>query len=262
MVLIQTSPTRWIAFNPKTCSIQKIWDGEVEWRGKVFDFSQDNSRAKGKTLFDMPARIADLGRGDWKLEGGKIEKGVVTFQSDTASIATPPLASSDYRNIYVAFDETSKAAPFRVEVVDSGTVTEWFDSATHGSSDTDFQWNYKEIWPEHDGAVVRFTSPKMSAKKLRNARVFGDYDCWTSTAGKVELDWRGYRLIDGTVELRYNVVSPKSRLSVLQTFGPKMTIKVEGPPGDIGFRLPPGGTLSAVDTKANPIVLQLAEGSR
>lgn len=262
MVLIQTSATRWIAFNPKTCSIQKVWEGEVEWRGKVFDFSQDNSRSKGKTLFAMPDRIADLGRGDWNLQGGKLEKGVVTFQSDNASIATPPLNSVDYRNIYVAFDETSKVAPFRVDVVDAGKVTEWFDSATHGSSETDFQWNYKEIWPEHNGCVVRFTSPKMSAKKLRSARVFGDYDCWTSTDGKVELDWRGYRFINGVVELRYNVVSPKNQISVVQTFGSKMTIQIEGSPGGISFRLPPGGTLTAVDVKANPIVLQLAEGVR
>lgn len=263
MVLIQTSATRWIAFNPKTCAIQKIWEGEVEWRGKVFDFSQDNSRAKGKTLFDLPYVLATMQRdGEWTAQDATITKGVATFTKDGGSITSPPLRTSDYSNIYVAFDETSRLAPFRIEVLDGGKVTEWFNSTTHGGSDTDYQWNYKQIWPESDGVTLRFSSPKATAKKLRGARVFGDYNVWTSSAGRVQVDWRGYELKSDMANLLYEVSDGTTRISVIQSFGSEMTISTSGNRGSISYRVPPGGTLEATDPNANPIELRLKEQTR
>lgn len=263
MVLIQTSATRWIAFNPKTCAIQKIWDGEVEWRGKVFDFSQDNSRAKGKTLFDLPYVLATMQRdGEWTAQDATITKGVATFMKDGGTVTSPPLRTSDYSNIYVAFDETARIAPFRIEVLDGGKVTEWFNSTTHGGSDTDYQWNYKQIWPESDGVTLRFSSPKATAKKLRGARVFGDYNVWTSSSGPVQIDWRGYELKSGKANLFYEVSDGTTRFSVVQSFGHEMTITTTGSRGAISYRVPPGGTLQANDTNANPISLTLKEQTR
>lgn len=42
MVFIRPAANLWVAFNPATCTIDKIWRGGMKFRGKVWDFSQDN----------------------------------------------------------------------------------------------------------------------------------------------------------------------------------------------------------------------------
>lgn len=205
MVLVQMSPTRWMAFNPKTCAIQKIWDGEVDWRGKVFDFSQDNSRAKGKVLFELPSTIWHQ-EPTWMGVGTQSSANVMSFVDDKASASTPLLDMGEYENIFVAFDESSRAAPFRVEVVEfNRSVGDWFDSTKHGHSDTDWQWNFKQVWPRSGKAQIRWTSDKgASKKKLRNARIFGDYQMFTSKE-PMEVVWKGYLLLTKRIILNFEL---------------------------------------------------------
>jgi hypothetical protein len=241
MVLVQLAAHRWMAFNPKTCAIQKIWEGDVDWKGKVFDFSQENSRAKGKVLFELPSRITDLGKG-WTTTGATLANGVVTFQSDQGSIETS-FEASDFANVFVAFDETSRAAPFRIDVIQSGKTTEWFDSATSGGSDTDWQWNFKQIWPGSAMTTVRFSSAKASAKKLRNARIFGDYEMWT-----LPTIWRGYDVTRAGVTLRYDLKRPDGKVvEVKHSVGEEQTIVCTGDTSGVSYRLPPGLGLASVE---------------
>lgn len=209
MVLIKMSPTRWMAFNPKTCAIQKIWDGDVEWRGKVYDFSQNTSRAKGKVLFELPSELWRQSNGaatSWTGRGTKINNEAIEFPADESSIETTSIGVTGFRNIYVAFDETSRAAPFRVQVIEADErLGDRFNSATHGGSDTDWQWNFKQIWPSTRSIKVRWTNPSGKAnKKLRNARLFGDYEPFTSDS-PIETVWRGYTLLHNRVVLDFSL---------------------------------------------------------
>lgn len=250
MVLIKMSPTRWMAFNPKTCAIQKIWEGDVDWRGKVYDFSQNTSRAKGKVLFELPSELESLtslwpprlqstGPTTWEAEGAKLENGVTTFQSDSGYVLSAHLYTKGFSNIYVAFDESSRSAPFRVEVLDiSGKeVGDWFYSTTHGGSDTDFQWNYKQIWPGATISRIKFTSTKATAKKLRNVRIIGDYEMFTGDK-PVDVIWKGYEVGRGAVHLNFEIKTGDKSITASMTPGDEIVMKFSGDLSAAKLRLP------------------------
>jgi len=289
MVLIQQG-TRWIAFNPKTCSIQKIWEGEVDWRGKVYDFSQDNSRAKGKVLFDLPSTLWQQDQA-WGAPGISGQNGVLSFDTDGASIETPKLNFSLYQNIFVAFDETSRAAPFRVSVVEE--KGDWFDSTKHGHSDTDWQWNFKQVWPQSRVASIRWTGPAASAKKkLRNARVFGDFMMFSSNpvergsfaphagpqnlrsdahdqpfAQPLEIIWKGYAFIKDSLALRFDLKLGDVFHPVDIRIGEEFQIET-APLEGVFLRIPPGHGLEVVgvpQTEVYPLgrmTLKLTGGTK
>lgn len=264
MVLIQYG-TRWIAFNPKTCSIQKVWEGSVDWRGKVYDFSQDSSRSKGKVLFELPSNLWQQDA-FWTAKGTAKDNTGLLFTESNAAIQTPKLDFSHYQNIYVAFDETSRAAPFRVEVVEEGG--DWFDSTKHGHSDTDWQWNFKQVWPKSQMAAIRWTGPAATAKKkLRNARVFGDYKMFTSNR-PLEVIWKGYRYHFDQVALNVELKIGDNVVRVGIVAGPdQFRISSVGDLRDIWVRVPFGLELvNAPKAESYPMqnemTLKLAGGTR
>src|SRR5688500_19227121 len=74
MVLLAPAPNWWMAFNPETCAMHKVWRGKMDYRGKVWDFSQENSRADGRIYFGSPSEIWRLPNGGqipagWKADG-------------------------------------------------------------------------------------------------------------------------------------------------------------------------------------------------
>ena len=60
MALVALDADRFLAVNPHTCWTYKAWRGPVELRGKVWDFSQDNARARGDVLCAAPTTILAL----------------------------------------------------------------------------------------------------------------------------------------------------------------------------------------------------------
>ena len=213
MVILAVAPDWWMAFNPETCAMHKVWRGKMDFRGKVWDFSQENSRAEGQVFFASPSElwrmpVNDIGR--WKASG-------LTWDSNGWKLAPGGVVDSatfslqGWQRVFVAFDETGRQARFDVRIR-SGGEEQQFGSATHVSSDTDWQWNFKRVEiPASEGTTVRVTNPGSTAKKLRNLRMYGDRPSWFDTEGRpLKVIWRGYDLIRQTkgVTLRYDLMLP------------------------------------------------------
>lgn len=225
-----------VAFNPGTCGVQKVWRGGMLFRGKVWDFSQDNcASADGARVYSEAAStLVELGdsageRGGWVLHGlsgpGKAgtEEGWLFARSDS-SLTSPEFDAAGWRRVLIAFDETQRNGPFRVDVSSDGGAT-WdaqsFSSTTHGSSDEDWQFDFKLI--EHPTARTRIRwtlGPGAADKRIRRVRVFGDTVPWKVIDGERTLEvtpvWRGYERHDGSTDgpactLMFDLLLPDGR---------------------------------------------------
>ena len=183
MVIIRPAPGLWVAFNPATCTIDKIWRGGMKFRGKVWDFSQDNCAPsddavvwaeRDRTL----ARLPDDGRvpEGWTLQGVEpLAEGGWRFAEPGASIISPPV---DACVAMIAFDETGRESPLRVDVSLDGGAT-WaarsFLSTMHGTSDTDWQFNFRQITTGQSPMRVRLAvADGRTDKRVRRLRLTQD----------------------------------------------------------------------------------------
>lgn len=230
MVIIRPAADLWVAFNPATCTIDKIWRGGMKFRGKVWDFSQDNCAPsddavvwaeRDRTL----ARLPDDGRvpAGWTLQGIEpLAEGGWRFAEPGASIISPPV---DACGAMIAFDETGRASPLRVEVsLDDGAT--WaarsFLSTMHGTSDTEWQFNFREITTCVDPMRVRLTvADGRAEKRVRNLRLTQSGPS-ASTRQLLERNhthsnptWRGYERTSASpdvVVLLYDIGKPAVRV--------------------------------------------------
>jgi hypothetical protein len=220
MVVIALRPDLWYVFNPETCSPFKVWEGKMDFRGKVWDFSQDNSRAAGRVLAYAPTEILTLVDGsldDWTASGVTWDK-AWKFSGDGAALTSPPFDLSVWQRVFVAFDEQSRRGRMRVEVSGDGGRTwmsEHFYSALSVTNDTDWQWNFRQLLTKSSSARLRFVQEKGAfLKTLRNVRVFGDQPCWLDREGRaLKVVWRGYEIREETksVSLLYDLVTERGR---------------------------------------------------
>jgi hypothetical protein len=199
-----------MAFNPETGAMHKVWQGKMDFRGKVWDFSQDNSRAEGRIYFAAPNELWRL-PDDGKFPAGCTSNNVVpdkqswTFSSG-AFVTSPTIDATGWHRVFVAFDETSKKGRFKVTVSDDQNQTEpqWFTSATSVGSDTDWQWNFKRIERPSSKMIVKVESPV--AKKLRQFRIYGDKSSWFDGKGhELAVIWDGYELVNQTKAVRIHL---------------------------------------------------------
>lgn len=230
MVLITPRQGFWIAFNPETCGVHKIWSGEVDFRGKVFDFSQENSRAKGTFHYAAPSEIWRLPnptsageKPKWISDGVEGAKDGWQFMGANSKLIAPSVDLSGWQRVFVAFDETSRKSPFRVEISKAGKVDQWFQSATAVESETGWQWNFKRV--ERPGANLGVIIQSSTPKKLRNFRMYGDQPVWLDSTGKpLEVKWEGYELVKQTqgVKVRFSVALDAQR-AVKVVWSPEAT---------------------------------------
>lgn len=201
MVLIAPRANWWMAFNPETGAMHKVWQGKMDFRGKVWDFSQDNSRAEGKIYFAAPSEIWRFPDTSEQSKGYiavdlTFDKGAWQFTSARSQLSTPPLDLTDWHRIFVAFDETGKKGRFRVDV--SGTQPQWFTSATSVGGENEWQWNFKRIERPEKDTVIKITT-QSAGKKIRNLRMYGDKGAWFDSKGRhLDVLWDGYTLLDRT----------------------------------------------------------------
>lgn len=283
MLVVVPRPNVWIAFNTVTGAVHKAWEGEMVFRGKVWDFSQDSSMAQGRVLLerrdelcrmlDEPGRDMEgseirLGvegplrrdPSDWHRRGVSWSEGLPAesgeLRKDTAGWVFTPGAevqsgAFDARGLarlFVAFDEMSRKGPIRVEISnDAGeSFGQWFDSTTHGSRDDEWQWNFRLIELEPTQHMrVHLRQEGDFQKRLRNVRIFGDEIAWW-----VEHDGKSE---PARVEWRGHEVHAQERMAVrLRVAGAeiKESLDAETRDGVILVRerfeigeLPPGTTL-------------------
>ncbi len=224
MVLVAPAPDWWVAFNPETCAIHKVWQGKVDFRGKVWDFSQDNSRARGRILYATPTEIWRLANDQslpgWNLDGVKSEKGAWSFPDPTSKLSTPSFDASGWRKVFLSFDESGRKGRFQVDISDSSSRVrpQMFQSALSVGGETDFQFNFKRV--ERPTEATRISIHGLGpGKKLRNLRMYGDRSAWVDAAGRqLETVWGGYTLVGQTkaVWLRYGVKLADGRIVQIQ----------------------------------------------
>lgn len=199
MLILAPAPDWWMAFNPETGAMHKVWRGKMDFRGKVWDFSQDNSRASGRVYLASPSdlwRLADDGKlpAGWSAQGVTFQNGGWAF-APGAALTSPAVDANGWHRTFVAFDETSKKGRFRVTI--SGEEPQWFESALSVGSDNDWQWNFKRIERPSAKMTVKIESPV--AKKLRGLRIYGDRPSWFDGNGReLTVFWDGYELVGQT----------------------------------------------------------------
>lgn len=213
MVLIAPASDTWMAFNPETCAMHKVWQGKMDFRGKVWDFSQNNSRAEGRILFAAPSEIARLTDGSlpagWTSEGLTSQSDGWTFTSSTSRLMSPPINAEGWQRVFAAFDETGKKGRFRIDIKDTTgeKAPQWFESATSVDSETNWQWNFKRIERPSRSMTIGVTT-STAGKRFRNFRLYGDRPSWFDDNGRaLSVRWGGYVLTGQTkaVELNYKV---------------------------------------------------------
>ncbi|MBL9141792.1 MAG: hypothetical protein JNK53_07995 [Phycisphaerae bacterium] len=198
MLLADLGQGWWAAFNPRTCAIDMVWRGDVDWRGKVYDFSQGNSQARGSVALTRMDPIAAM------------EAAVLTDEGPRNRLTGLDL--SDFRTAYIAFDE-QRRSPVRCELVEhTGGVREVllsFESSTSHTSETEWMWNFKQV-PRAVCDRARHASLGMASraatKPIRNLRVYGERIAWRGAAGApLPAEWGGYSLASGELTLRFTV---------------------------------------------------------
>ncbi len=220
-VIVAAGNGYWFAFNPATCAFHKIWKGEIDLLGKVYDFSQDNSHSKGEILAKSYDEIFVLPNGElpkgWTSNGVNYKEGWV-FTGDGATITSPEFDLSGYDNLYIAFDEKSKKGRLRIEVLHDEKVAEYFQSSTDVSSDTNWMWNFKYLLDRGEKSRIQFKQDRATdTKMMRSARMFGDRPGWALQHGNsIESaipKFLGYQ-VDGTRSCRifFEIVGKKGSI--------------------------------------------------
>jgi hypothetical protein len=237
MVILAPAPNWWMAFNPETGAMHKVWRGKMDFRGKVWDFSQDNSRASGRLFMEAPSEIWRLPDQaplppEWEASGVVFEKGSWTFTRPGASLKRRMTDAGDWHRVFLAFDETGrkgrflvsiKDEPFGIHKDDKPVAPQWFESATSVTGENDWQWNFKRIERPSHSMTIEITSP--AVKKLRGLRLYGDLPTWFDGQRRpLEVLWDGYELVKQTkaVNLHFRLKLRSGKIvSVTQT--PEMT---------------------------------------
>ena len=218
MLLIAAGHDLWFAFDPVTCGFTRIWKGDVAFRGKVWDFSQDSSQARGVTwaISESPPNWAI---DEWECDGVTIDTDDATFQfaDPGATITSPVFDGSHWSRLMMRFDERSRSGPVRVDVsVDGGSTWngQWFESCLHVNDDNAWQWNFKELVDRSPAMRLRLSLPPgTTTKSIRNIALFGDRPAWTVNGESVRPMFRGYeRRGDASVTILVRLQANDGRL--------------------------------------------------
>lgn len=227
--------------HPDLGGVRKIWEGVIDYRGKVYDFSQNNSRAEGRTLWESPERVLEMPADGarWTLDRVTFKNGGWEFDGPEAKVTSPVFSLDPLQLAYVGFDEIGTKTRFLITLRDAtGKTATEFGSST--AQDGNWQWNYKRLPTGLSGPMTLTVTPTSNAetKRLRNLRVFGDRSLWFDTERKpVQARLLGYD-IDGPdqvrVEFQVGVAKVEWTPSLIAGEWAE-TYRVTG--------VPPGGTL-------------------
>lgn len=231
--------------HPDLGGVRKVWEGTIDYRGKVYDFSQNNSRAEGRTLWEAPERVLEMpadGAG-WTLQHVSAKDGGWEFDGPDAAISSPEFRADVLQTAYVGFDEIGTKTRFTISLIDgSGKVATEFGSST--AQDNGWQWNFKRLPSLKGPLTMRVTQKDGSAKKrIRNLRVFGDRPIWFDGAGQpIPAQLMGYS-VDGPDNVSVDFRAGRATVNWKPSISPTEwteTFSVQGlPPGEsLQFRRP------------------------
>lgn len=253
----------WMVFHPETGAPRKVWRGQVDLRGKVYDFSQQNSRAEGKVLYAAPDELLTLPTGGnpgpgWRAEGATYDAGW-RFPTSTSRLVSPEISNASWQRTYIAFDEYGDQGRLEIQLLDArGKVVEWFQSSNTVLGPNVWQWNYKQI-QTHASPFRISAGPAAGSKdkRFRNLRVFGDFPAWFVGDNPAAVHFLGYN-VDGTKS-----VSVRTRVGEAEiAWSPEITAGGWTETLTLSGRIPPGGLVWRRNQVGQPVDLEPGNHSR
>ena len=226
----------WVAYNPANGTLFKAWSGGINYRGKVYDFSQENSTTQGTVYYqgrNMILRVPSTTSipAGWTASGVTTGANVWTFTGGNGATMTSPLIDlTRYDNPIFLFYETN-GNPLRVQWSNDGGSTWTAQEYNSTRPGVNPQENQKLIVASGSSVRMRFLQQGNYNKTINNISLFGDYRAWSATqngsAIPVTVDWRGYATQSsepgenppnvGSVTLKYDVVlQGGTRVSILE----------------------------------------------
>jgi hypothetical protein len=180
-------------FSPDVCAVRKVWNGRINYRGKVYDFSQENSFGEGTALYEVPSQV--LGPTDFGLRTASGDP-VWRFTEVGHAVESRPFSLIHWGPLYFAFEERGDTDSVAIELSDATRqpVYQYLSSNTISGPNV-WQWNYKQMpaLPGRFQGQIRISAPTLKAPKdVRRARLFGDRLAWFRENQPVPVQFRGY----------------------------------------------------------------------
>ena len=220
MLVAALRPDLWVAYNPANGTLHKVWNGGIQFHGKVYDFGQQNSVTLGDTyhlqkratLFS--AENENTIPSDWSAMG--VSTGAVwSFsQSGGSMFESPAVDLRLHDHVVLAYHTPGANNRLLVDVSNNNGAT-WTAQQWMSVDGAVADGHQKLV--EVTGARVKFRfRPNTSGNTatLADVTLIGDYRAWTLKVNgdpvPVSVDWRGYRLVEKTegIVIRYDVVLP------------------------------------------------------
>jgi hypothetical protein len=220
MLVAALRPDLWVSYNPANGNLHKVWSGGIQFRGKVYDFGQQNSITSGTTYHLQKNAFLFSATNEAVIPAGWTATGITTgaswnFSTTSGTMfVSPTVDLRQHDQVTLAYQTPGANNRLLVDISnDNGTTwtaQQWM-SVDGAASDG----HQKKIEVTGESVKVRFRrNTTGSTATLADVTLFGDYRAWSVLSDgnplAAKVDWRGYRLIDhtGGIVIRYDVVLP------------------------------------------------------
>lgn len=227
MLVLALRSDLWAAYNPANGTLHKVWSGGIQLQGKVWDFSQRNSVTSGAVYHQLEDAFLFKLTEETSIPAGWTASGVSTgsqwsFANASATFTSPAYDLTRYTNVMLNYFTPGSGNVLRVSVSTnngSNWNAQYWDSISSPPEDG----NQKQVAVTGSQVRFRFQPTASPSTGLQDIALFGDYQAWTakqgSTAVPLNVDWRGYQLINRTdgIIIKYDaVLSGGTRVSILE----------------------------------------------
>lgn len=218
MLVLALRSDLWAAYNPANGTLHKVWSGGVTFRGKVWDFGQRNSVTTGTTYHQLEDAFLFHFTNETAIPAGWTSTGVSTgaqwtFTGTGSDLTSPAFDLTQHANVILGYMSPGSGSVLRVRVsTDNGATwdAQWWDSISNPPEDG----NQKLIAVTGQQVRFRVVPTGATSTGLQDIYLTGDYRAWTAAQGEtavpLEIDWRGYQLINRTdgIIIKYDAVLP------------------------------------------------------
>ncbi|MES2658874.1 MAG: hypothetical protein V4689_09660 [Verrucomicrobiota bacterium] len=217
MLVLALRSDLWAAYNPANGTLHKVWNGGIQFRGKVWDFSQRNSLTLGTTYHLLEDAFLFRFTDETVIPAGWSATGVITGTqwtfANTSSLTSPALDLTKYGNVMLHYFTPGSGSVLRVQVSGNNGSTwdgQYWDSISSPPEDG----NQKQVAVTGSQVRLRFVPTASTPTGLQDIALFGDYQAWTARQGgtpaATQVDWRGYQLVNQTdgIIIKYDIVLP------------------------------------------------------
>jgi len=206
MLVLALRPDLWAAYNPANGTLHKVWNGGIQFQGKVWDFSQRNSYTLGTTYHQLEDAFLFRVTDETSIPAGWASSGVTTgtqwsFSTTASTFTSPAFDLTKYSNVMLNYFTPGSGKVLRVQVSTNNGST--WDAQYWDSIDTPPEdGNAKQLAVTGSNVRLRFIPTAIAATGLQDVSLFGDYQAWTAAQGATpvatRIDWRGYQLVNRT----------------------------------------------------------------